>query len=186
MKKSMLTIIVTVLLAIPAIIQAQSPIDKVFEKYAAQDGFTSVNISKEMFQMFAQMGAGSANDTSMAEIKKMMEQLQSLKVLTFKFDSTNVVKAVSVYNEFAGAFPGKTYKELMTINEGRQNIKFLTKQDAGGKISEMVMLMKDKTEVAVLSLTGTIDLSTVSKISKGMNIKGIESLKKIGEEHSKQ
>jgi hypothetical protein len=90
-----------------------------------------------------------------------------------------------VYNEFAGVFPANTYKELMTINEGRQNIKFMTKQDASGKISEMVMLMKDKTEVAVLSLTGNIDLSTVSKLSKGMNIHGMEGLNKMGHPHHK-
>jgi hypothetical protein len=169
----------------PILMNAQSPIDKVFEKYSNQDGFTSVNVSKEMFQMLMQMGQGDSKDTNMVEIKKMMEQLTGLKVLTFAFDSTKIVRAVSIYNEFAGVFPASTYKELMTINEGRQNIKFMTKQDAAGKISEMVMLMKDKTEVAVLSLTGNIDLSTVSKLSKGMNIHGMEGLKKMHDPHHK-
>ena len=185
MKKLMLSLVCLAFLMTPLVMNAQSPIDKVFEKYGSQEGFTSVNISKEMFQMLMQMGQGDSKDTSMVEIKKMMEQLTGLKVLTFAFDSTKVVKAVAVYNEFAGVFPAGTYKELMTINEGRQNIKFMTKQDATGKITEMVMLMKDKTEVAVLSLTGTIDLSTVSKLSKGMNIHGMEGLKKMGEQHHK-
>jgi hypothetical protein len=185
MKKLMLPAVCFVFLMAPFLMNAQSPIDKVFEKYSSQDGFTSVNISKEMFQMLIQMGQGDSKDTNMVEIKKMMEQLTGLKVLTFAFDSAKIVKAVSVYNEFAGVFPANTYKELMTINEGRQNIKFMTKQDASGKINEMVMLMKDKTEVAVLSLTGNIDLSTVSKLSKGMNIHGMEGLKKMGEQHHK-
>jgi hypothetical protein len=185
MKKLLLTIVAMAFVAVPVLVKAQSPIDKVFEKYATQDGFTSVNISREMFQMLMQIGQGDSKDTSMVEIKKMMEQLTGLKVLTFAFDSTKIVKAVSVYNEFAGVFPASTYKELMTINEGRQNIKFMTRQDASGKINEMVMLMKDKTEVAVLSLTGNIDLSTVSKLSKGMNIHGMEGLKKMGNPHHK-
>ena len=181
----MLHLVCMAFLMTPLLMNAQSPIDKVFEKYGSQEGFTSVNISKEMFQMLMQLGQGDSKDTTAVEIKKMMEQLTGLKVLTFAFDSTKVVKAVAVYNEFAGVFPAGTYKELMTINEGRQNIKFMTKQDATGKITEMVMLMKDKTEVAVLSLTGTIDLSTVSKLSKGMNIHGMEGLKKMGEQHHK-
>jgi len=185
MKKMILRVICMAFLVLPLLTHAQSPIDKVFEKYAGQDGFTTVNISKEMFQMLMQMGQGDSKDTNMVEMKKMMEQLTGLKVLTFSFDSTKISKAVSVYNEFAGVFPAATYKELMTINEGRQNIKFMTKQDASGKINEMVMLMKDKTEVAVLSLTGVIDLSTVSKLSKGMNIHGMENLKKIGSQHKK-
>ena len=185
MKKLMLSLVCMVFLTVPLLLNAQSPIDKVFDKYASQDGFTSVNISKELFQMLMQMGKGDSKDTNMVEMKKMMEQLSGLKVLTFSFDSTNVVKAVSVYNEFAGVFPASSYKELMTVNEGRQNIKFMTKQDASGKINEMVMLMKNKTEVAVLSLTGNIDLSTVSKLSKGMNIHGLEGLEKMKNPHNK-
>jgi hypothetical protein len=185
MKKLMLSLVCIAFMITPFILNAQSPIDKVFDKYATQDGFTTVNISKEMFQMLMQMGQGQLKDTSAVEIKKMMEQLTGLKVLTFGFDSTKIVKAVAVYNEFAGAFPASTYKELMTINEGRENIKFLTRQDASGKISEMVMLMKNKTEVAVLSLTGNIDLSTISKLSKGMNIHGMEGLRKMGNPHHK-
>jgi hypothetical protein len=185
MKKLMLSLFCMAFLVVPHLANAQSPIDKVFDKYATQEGFTSVNISKEMFQMLMQMGQGDSKDTNMVEMKKMMEQLTGLKVLTFTFDSAKIVKAVSVYNEFAGVFPANTYKELMTINEGRQNIKFMTKQETSGKISEMVMLMKDKTEVAVLSLTGNIDLSTVSKLSKGMNIHGMEGLKKMGNPHHK-
>jgi hypothetical protein len=185
MKKLLLSLVCMVFLVAPAIVNAQSPIDKVFDKYAGQDGFTTVNITKEMFQMLMQLGQGESKDTNMVEMKKIIELLTGLKVLTFEFDSTKIVKAVSVYNEFSSVFPPNTYKELMTINEGRQNIKFMTKQDASGKISEMVMLMKDKTEVAVLSLTGTIDLSTVSNLSKGMNIHGMEGLKKMGNPHHK-
>ena len=185
MKKLTLNFICMAFLVMPFLVNAQSPIDKVFEKYASQDGFTSVNISKEMFQMLMQMGQGESKDTGFVEMKKMMEQLTGLKVLTYEFDSSKIVKAVSIYNEFAGVFPASTYKELMNINEGRQNVKFMTKQDAGGKISEMVMLMKDKNELAVLSLTGNIDLSTVSKLSKGMNIHGMEGLKKIKDHQHK-
>ncbi|MCX6280154.1 MAG: DUF4252 domain-containing protein [Bacteroidetes bacterium] len=185
MKKLMFSLICLTFLAVSINLNAQSPIDKVFDKYASQDGFTTVNISKELFQMMMQIGQGETKDTNAVEIKKMMEQLTGLKVLTFEFDSTKIVKAVSIYNEFAGLFPSSTYKELMSVNEGRQNIKFLTKQDASGKINEMVMLMKDKNEVAVLSLTGNIDLSTVSKLSKGMNIKGMEGLNKMRNHHGK-
>jgi hypothetical protein len=185
MKKLMLSLVCVVFLSLPLLVKAQSPIDKVFDKYASQDGFTTVNITKELFQMLMQMGQGEVKDTNVVEMKKMMEQLTGLKVLTFSFDSTKIVKAVSVYNEFAAVFPAGTYKELMTVNEGRQNIKFMTKQDAAGKISEMVMLMKDKNEVAVLSLTGNIDLSTVSKLSKNMNIHGMEGLGKMKNPHSK-
>jgi hypothetical protein len=185
MKKLIVSLAITAFMMMPFVMNAQSPVDKTIEKYSGQEGFTTVNISKEMFQMIQQLGAGDSKDTSAVEIKKMMDQLTGLKVLTFNFDSTKISRAVSVYNEFAGLFPSNIYKELMTINEGRQNIRFLTKQDGAGRINEMVMLMKDKSEVVVLSLTGNIDLSTVSKLSKGMNIHGMEGLGKMKHSHDK-
>jgi hypothetical protein len=82
MKKLILNLVFMSFLVMPFITNAQSPIDKVFEKYAGQDGFTTVNISKEMFQMLMQMGQGDSKDTNMVEMKKLMEQLTGLKVLT--------------------------------------------------------------------------------------------------------
>ena len=56
MKKIIFSLAFLAFLSVPLFLSAQSPIDKVFEKYAAQDGFTSVNITKDMFQLFMQMG----------------------------------------------------------------------------------------------------------------------------------
>jgi len=66
----MLSLVCTVFLVVPATMKAQSPIDKTFEKYAGQEGFTTVNISKEMFQMLMQLGQGDVKDTNMVELKK--------------------------------------------------------------------------------------------------------------------
>ena len=161
------------------VLKAQNPIDKVFEKYSGQDGFTAVNFTKEMFQMIQKMNMGDSIDADIKNAKQIVDQLSGVKVLTYKFDSAQVSKAVGYYNEFAGAYASSAYKELMTIQEGRQHIRFLTKPGANGKISEFVMLMKDKDEVGVISLAGNIDLSSISSLSKFMNIKGMENLKKM-------
>jgi hypothetical protein len=182
MKKITFIIIAAAWIVMPGILAAQSPVDKVYEKYAGQEGFTSVNISKEMFQMFGQM-MQDKTDTSAVEVRKMMDQLTGMKLLTYTVDSTQMSKAVAIYNEFAGLFPASVYKELMTVNEGRENYRFLTRQDAAGKINEMVMLEKGKHEVMVLSMTGIIDLSSISKLTKGMNIHGMENLDKMKEHH---
>ncbi len=180
----MLRFTLTAFLVIPLFTMAQSPIDKVYEKYAGQERFTSVNFSREMFQMFQQM-IGDKTDTSALEMKKMMEQLTGLKVLSYSIDSNNMTKAVAIYNEFAGLFPASQYKEIMTVNEGRESYKFMTRQEVGGKVNEMVMLMKGKNEVALICLTGNIDLSSISKLSKGMNIKGMEKLQKMKDTRGK-
>ena len=183
MKKSVFILTATLFVNLSLLLNAQSPIDKIYEKYSGQDGFTAVNFSKEMFQMIQQMNIGDSSNTDIQNAKQMVDQLSGLKVLMYTFDSTGVSKAVSIYNELAGAFSSSSYKELMTIQEGRQYVRFLTKTAENNKVSEFVMLMKDKKEVGAISITGMIDLASISNMSKFMNIKGMENLKKVKDEH---
>ena len=183
MKKSVFSFLVSAFVIISFYTHAQSPIDKIYEKYSGQDGFTAVNFTKEMFQMIQQLSIGDSSDADIKNAKHIVDQLSGVKVLMYNFDSLSVLKAVSLYNEFSGVYSSSSYKELMTIQEGRQFIKFLTKYGANDKISEFVMLMKDKNEVGVISLTGNIDLASISKMSKFMNIKGMDNLNKLKGEH---
>ena len=91
MRKLMLSLVLFASLSYAGTLQAQSPIDKVFDKYSGQDGFTTVNISKEMFQMLMKMTDGDSKEKNNEDIKKMMEQLNGLKVLTYGFDSTKII-----------------------------------------------------------------------------------------------
>lgn len=184
MKKYALKFTIALFLLIPLLMNAQSPIDRIFDKYTGQDGFTTVNISKDMFQMFSSMG--NAQDSGTLEMKKIMEQLTGLKVLTCNADTVKQAKAMAFYNESVAVFPASVYKELMTVNDEGKNIRFLSKQDASGKIQEMVMLVKGKHEIIVLSILGSIDLSTLSKLSKRMNIHGLENLDKMKDKHQQR
>jgi hypothetical protein len=182
MKKHIVKMMITALFLIPMMAGAQSAYDKFFEKYAGQDGYTSVNVTKEMFQMFASMG--DSKDTSVVEMKKAIEKLTGLRVLTCNADSVKPGKATAFYSEAAALFTSPAYKELMTVNDDGENVRFLTKTSSDGKISEMIMLIRDKHEVVIMSITGTIDLSSISKLSKTMNIHGLEELQKM-KDHKK-
>lgn len=182
MKKLRITILFATFLALASFTNAQSAFDKFYEKYSTQEGYTSVNISKELFQMFASMG-DEKTDTSVREMKKVMDQLNGLKVLSCKPDSMKPGKATSFFNEATALFSTPAYKELMTVNDDGQNFRFLTKQDGKGKVTELVMMAKGKDEMVVLDMTGLIDLASISKISKSMNIHGMENLQKMKEHH---
>ena len=96
MKTIKMTLILAFFLTITFVANAQSPFDKFYEKYATQEGYTSVNISKDLFQMFANIG--DQKDTSAREMKKVMDQLNGLKVLSCKPDSLKPGKATAFFN----------------------------------------------------------------------------------------
>ena len=179
------TLVLFLLVPFLAMAQSQSPAEKVYQKYAGEDGFTSVSINKELFQMIMKMEINGEGTEKVQEMQEMMEQLDGLKVLTFE-DKENPEKVKSLYKEFSALFPASDYTELMTVKENGNNIRFLTKQADNGKIMEMVMLAEEDNEVTLLSLVGLIDMSTISKLSGTMKIHGMDKLQKVKkEEHHK-
>lgn len=180
MKTIKITTAIAILFMIPVITLAQSPATKIYEKYAGQEGFTSVNISKELFQMMMKMEIKGEGTEQAQEMQNMMEQLEGLKILTFE-DTLHKTKAKELFREFNDLFPSGVYTEMMAIKENGNNIRFLVKETSAGKIGELVMIAEDESEVTLLSLMGNIDMSTISKISSTMNIQGMENLKKMKE-----
>lgn len=157
---------------------AQSPTDKIFKKYNGADGFTTIQISSELFGLFADI---DADDPEMKDMKMMMEQLEGIRILMY--DLSEKGADLDEYKEFRDAIGGldlEGYSELMTVKESGQEVKFLVTKK-GDRIGELLMLINEGEEAGFISITGNIDLNTVGKLSKSMNMKGMENLEKLEE-----
>jgi hypothetical protein len=55
------------------------------------------------------------------------------------------------------------------------------KKGKDGKIAEMLMIVLGEDEAVIMSMTGSLDMSTISGISKSLDIEGLENLDKIDE-----
>ena len=180
MKKLGVLLVIVMMALMPSVTKAQSAIDGLYEKYAGKDGFTSINISPEMFNM---MSGFSMNDSSQKAIaaQNAIKQIKSLKMLVYEpKDST---KVLNFYHAIQKMVPTTGFKDLMSINSHGSNLKFLARQDPNGKIRELLMIVKGDHETMIMSLTGLIDMKTIAEISKSMNIQGMSDLKKLGEKN---
>jgi hypothetical protein len=166
---------------------AQNVMDNLFDKYNGKEGFTSVNISSEMFNMMGSIQINNGEkDKDLEKIKDMKDfasKLTGLKVLTTnkKDDEGNAARADAFYKEVMGFMPKNIYRELMEVNDEGQKVNFYVKR-TGSKVSELVVVVKEKKETSLISLTGDIDLNKVAEFSKDMNIKGMD---KIGDKPEK-
>ncbi|MGC9373716.1 MAG: DUF4252 domain-containing protein [Bacteroidales bacterium] len=169
MKKIILNL---VLLFSPFLLIAQnSPVDELFEKYSGKEGFTSVYITSYMFSMFADM------ETEDPEFDELVKNLTGIKILAT--DETYSGNA-NFYTEIINKLPLSKYKELMVIKEKDQDVKFLI-HEKDGKIIELLLIAGGKNENALISIQGNIDLKNISKLSKSMQIEGLEHLEEIEE-----
>ncbi|HOW25425.1 MAG TPA: DUF4252 domain-containing protein [Bacteroidales bacterium] len=172
----------TLLLAMcctPLLLSAQNnPMDKLFQKYAGKDCFTSVSISRDMFQLFAGINTDEA-DKDFKELQEMITQLDGLKILTYS--QSDSCKGIDFYKELTAVYPMQKYTELMVVQEKDELVNFYILKE-GTRIPELLMIARDPGETVVLSLTGNIDLNYISKLGKSMKIDGLDNLEKIEEE----
>lgn len=167
-------IIFFIVLAIIAInIQSQSPADKVFDKYSGMEGFTTVYISKYMFDLFKDIENGNVSD----EMQEAISRLNSIKILATD-DDPGTRTSVNLYEEVMKNLPEEEYKELMVIKEKDESVKFLIREK-DKKVIELLLLVDSPDESVMISIQGDIDMKNISKITKSLNIEGMEKLEEM-------
>jgi hypothetical protein len=165
------------LFSIPIIIKAQNgPVDALFDKYSGKDGFTTVYITKYMFDMFR---SKNVEDKDAEDINRVLGKLNSIKILAVE-DSTVLGKGVNFYNEIMKELPRDKYNELMVVKDKESNVVFLAREDKG-VIVELLLIAggKDAGDNVLISIQGQINLDDISKISKTLNIEGMEPLEEL-------
>jgi hypothetical protein len=170
----MKNIIIFFILTITATnLKSQSPVDKIFDQYSGKEGFTTVYITKYMFDLFRDLEKENEND----EMEEVISKLNSIKILATD-DDPNTKTNVNLYNEVLKNLPESEYKELMVIKEKNEDVKFLIKEE-NKKVTELLLLVGSPDESVLISIQGDIDMKNISKIAKSMNIEGMEKLEKI-------
>ncbi len=155
----------------------QSQLNSVFNQYSGQEGFTSIYITKYMFELFAKIA--DEGDQDVQDVKSLTKGLSGIKILTMS--GKNDSKRESFYTDTKKALSNPYYQDFMIINDEGTEIIFKLR-DEGERITELVMLVEDAQEPVLLFMQGDIDLASVAKMSQSMNVKGFEHLDKVDQE----
>ncbi len=166
--KKLTIILFALLIPFVGMAQEEDAISKFLGKYVNDEDFSTVYITKRMFRLIAQI----ANDPDEKEFEETINKIESFCIL-----STEKRKGRELYKEITGKLPMKEYEELMIIREGKDVTKFLIKETKQGKIIELLMLSGLENKFSILSMTGEINLEQISKLSKKMEIDGLDKLK---------
>jgi hypothetical protein len=144
-----------------------NPIDRMFDRYSGQDGFTSIYISSRMFSMIARA------DMEDEELQEIMNNLKSIRILTA--DSIMADK-VNFYLELEKDMDFSKYEELMVVKDGSTDLKFLIKEK-GKRIEELLMIGGgDNGGNILLSIKGDLSLKNISDISRKVGIEELEGI----------
>lgn len=161
MKKIALIII----LFVPLITWAQkNPVDKLFEKYANEDGFTTVNISGKLLGMAGKFNMGDP------VTKELVTKLTGIRIITAdKTEAKNEKLDFFKELEKEGIFKDKSFESLMEVTNNSHKIRFLGQEDKKGKLSELLLVVGGSENV-LISIRGSIDTDEIARISKAFDI----------------
>lgn len=146
-----------------AVLAQKTPVDKLFDKYANQKGFTTVNISGKL------LGFASQIETGDEDVGAMLSGLNGIRVLTVEDDELN--KKLDFYKELEadGFFKDNNFEVLMEVTEENEVVRFLAKDVGNGKISDLLLVVGGD-DNALISISGIIDPANIGKITKAINI----------------
>jgi hypothetical protein len=181
MKHTFINAIVIALALIPVWCLAQNSVaDKIFDEYSARDGYTSIDISKGLFELFSEI---EADDPEFDEFQKAINGLESMRLLAYSVEDQK--GTLEEKNDFMTAVKNgvslKDFQELMVVRDKDARINFYAKSK-GQIITEMIMIVDGKDEAVLLSLYGDIDLNHIAKLGAAMNMGGMDYLGKMQSE----
>jgi len=171
--KALITMVLTFMISVSAISQ-KDPVDRIFDKYSGQEGYTTVFISSKMFSLFAEM------DPDDQELQNMMNGLKSIRILASDDEMESGGNGINFYKEVMKDLAVEKYEELMVVKDGNQDLKFLIREEKG-MIVELLLVGGGDGDNVLISIRGIIDMKNIGKIGKALNVEGLENLEKIDE-----
>lgn len=146
-----------------AVLAQKSPVDKLFDKYANQKGFTTVNISGKLLGFAAQM------ESEEKGVSDMLSSLNGIRVLTVEDAELN--KKLDFYKELEadGFFKNNNFEVLMEVTEDDEIVRFLAKDAGDGKISDLLLVVGGDDNV-LISIKGLIKPEDIGAITKSLNV----------------
>ena len=158
-------ILITLVLLIPLMVMAQdgSPIDKLFNKYANKEGFTTVNISGKLLSF------ASKFDDSKRDEASMLEKISGIRILSVENKELN--KGLNFYKELEadGFFKNNSYEVLMEVTDKDEVVRFYGRSGEKGKLSELLLVVGGN-DNTLISIRGVINPDDIAKLTGSLDL----------------
>ena len=149
-----------------------------FEKYENMKEVDAMVMTSKMFKMLAKVDL-SENNPEAREYMKLIENLDRIQI--YKSSNTKIMSQMA--GDVKSYLAKGSLEELMRVNDGGKNIKFYSVPGKNDNyVRELFMYMEggegSEPMSVILSITGEIDLSQLSKLTADLKVPGAEQLKK--------
>ncbi|MGO2102601.1 MAG: DUF4252 domain-containing protein [Psychroflexus halocasei] len=151
-----------------------------FDNFENMEGVTSMIFTQQMFKLMSKLDLDS-QDQEVKAYLDLVESIENIKI----FQTENKVAADKIKVDTESYLKNSNLDLLMRVNEDDSDIKFYVKPGkTDDVVKELIMLLHNpkKSQSVLMMITGNVDLTKISALTKKMNIPGAESLDDLNEE----
>lgn len=171
--------IIAIALITPFVMSAQAnSLTKFFNKYEGKDGFTSVNISSDLFELLSSINIEGEGAQELEAAKKISKDLNGINVLVYE-GGNEAIDGDQLFKEALDLVNSTSYKDLLSVKSDEDNVRILAKNTQEGIIDQMLILVGSNNEFVMVNIDGKLDLNEITKMSKTLNINGLERLEML-------
>ena len=128
-------------------------LDRVFNQYAGKDGFTTIEISSNLFNLFM------SEEDKLDEIK-----IGNIKVLAVEDDRSN--KSLNFYDEIIPQLNTSQYEKLVQVNSEEEDVLILHSKEESDHSEFLVVAGGD--DNALIYIEGSLDFAEAEKAVKSL------------------
>lgn len=168
MKKMLLTLVIAALCTVQSFAQ-DAAINRFFSEYENRDNVTLISLSGKAFEIANQidMEGDEAED-----FKRIAGQITGFRMLIDNNDTVAKSTAKRARREISSKF-----EDLITIREKDADIRIAI-NEANGLVSEVVAIIGSDTDFMLASISGQIQLSDVTEVTKRFSSMGKDVISK--------
>lgn len=167
--KKIVVVLLCVLLGFSA--GAQSIFDELVEKYVDVEGFSAVQLTSDMFELYMK----KKNIDADGPVYDVLNDLDNMMVVSQTFTSDNDKLREEMKTEIRSYYQDNDYSLFKTEKNASSDLKiYIDKTDDG--IRSMGLLSSNSFSVNLIEMNGAIDLSKVASLYRVLNIRGLEQL----------
>ena len=156
MNKRFYTIIGLFLMTFSSFAQSDI-ISTYFSEYEDREDVTTVMLSSKAFEMVSQI---EIDEAEMKEYQDMASQIESLRIIVDENDQSGLQTAKAALKRLPSNF-----EELLSVKEKNNQFKLLVDEE-NGVVRELVGIAGGENTFAIMSLTGTMRMSEVGKVTQ--------------------
>ncbi len=163
--KSLIVVLLSVMITSATFAQKDA-LASYFKQYLEDERFTFIEISPRMFQMIAKF---EPEDQKAG--MELIRSISSFRMIT----SDKITDGHEMFNQAMRLISTRNYVDLLTVQTGDERIRIMVREE-GDIIRELFMVVAERKEIMMMSITGNIDLNQLSRLGGSLNIEGLDKL----------